>query len=376
MIKNITAAILVFLFVCCTSSSDSGSEADTVESIVSKFERQIQKDLNDDNIEGSISAAIIKGDKIIWSKAFGHSDRERRALADTSTIYRTGSISKSFTAFLLMQLVEEGVIKLTDSIESYLPEIKKLKGYSDETKITFLQLSTHTSGLIREPELEGAASGPIEDWEHKIIQSIPMTSFESRPGEKFRYSNIGYGILGLALSRAANQPFMELVVNKIFIPLKMNSSYFKVPNEMTSKLAKGMAGGPGELDLETPGNEHAGRGYKVPNGGIYSTSNDLARFAIANMGYQKLLRPETLEVMQTVKSGNYGLGFFIDRDKQMVVIDHGGAVAGYSAQLSFEKRSQYGVIIMRNYNFGATDLFALSNNLLRDLTKSETMNTK
>jgi hypothetical protein len=60
----------------------------------------------------------------------------------------------------------------------------------------------------------------------------------------------------------------------------------------------------------------------------------------------------------------------------MIIIDHGGAVAGYSAQLSFEKRSKYGVIIMRNYNFGATDFFARSNILLRDLTKLETRSKK
>jgi CubicO group peptidase (beta-lactamase class C family) len=376
MTRNTIASILILLVFGCTPSSNSGSETENFESIVSEFERQIQKDLKADNIDGSISAAIIKDDKIILSRAFGYSDRERRTLADTSTIYRTGSISKSFTAFLLMELVEEGVIKLTDPIELYLPEIKRLTGYSSATKITFLQLSTHTSGLIREPKLEDAASGPIENWENKIIQSISQTSFEDQPGEKFSYSNIGYGILGLALSRAANKPFTELVIDKIFIPLKMNNSYFKVPIEMTSRLAKGMAGGPGKLDIETPNSEHAGRGYKVPNGGIYSTPNDLAKFAIANMGYLKLLQPENLDFMQTVKSGNYGIGFFIDQNKQRTIIDHGGAVAGYSAQLSFEKTSKYGVVIMRNYNFGATDLFAQSNSLLRDLTKLERWSKK
>ncbi len=373
MTKSILVTIFILLVLGCSPSDNSKTR--NFELIVRDFEKQLQKDLKDDNIEGSISVAIIKEDKIVWSKALGWSDQENKVLADTSIIYRTGSISKSFTAFLMMQLVEEGLIKLNDPIELYLPEIRALKGYSDSTKITFLQLSTHTSGLIREPELEGAASGSIGNWESKIIESIPKTSFENRPGEQFNYSNIGYGILGLSLSRAAGKPFVELVKDKIFIPLKMNSSYFQIPNDRTVSLAKGMDGGPfGEIDVETPRIEHAGRGYKVPNGGIYSTPNDLAKFMMSNMGYRALLKPETLNLMQTKKlanGDNYGLGFFISEGNGITIIEHGGAVSGYTAQLAFERDSKYGVIIMRNYNWGTTDLSLRSHILLRDLNKLE-----
>jgi CubicO group peptidase (beta-lactamase class C family) len=373
MIKSTLVIIFCLLPLGCRPSENS--QTDNFESIVSHFEKQLQKDLKDDNIGGSISAAIIREDKIVWSKAFGWSDQENKIQADTSTIYRTGSISKSFTAFLLMRLVEEGLIKLNDPIELYLPEIRELNGYSDSTKITFLQLVTHTSGLIREPELEGAATGPIENWESKIIQSIPKTSFENLPGEQFSYSNIGYGILGLSLSRAAKKPFVELVNDKIFIPLKMNNSYFKIPDDRIATLAKGMDGGPfGEIDAETPRIEHAGRGYKVPNGGIYSTPNDLSKFMMSNMGYHALLKPESLDLMQTEKSSDgddYGLGFFISESNGITIIEHSGSVSGYTAQLAFDRNSKYGVVIMRNYNWGTTDLSLRSHILLRDLNKLE-----
>lgn len=372
MTKYIIWTILAILFLGCSPSSNSSSDVNNFDSIVSALERQLQEDLITDGIEGSISSAIVKDNKIVWSRAFGYSDRESKTPADTSTIYRTGSITKSFTAFLMMQLFQEGKIKLTDPVEMYLPEIKQLVGYSQSTKITFLELSTHTSGLIREPEMEGAASGPFENWENKIIQSISHTSFESRPGEKFSYSNIGYGILGLALSRSANKPFPDLIQNNIFTPLQMNHSYFKVPVEITPRLAKGMNGGPGELDLETPNHEHVGRGYKVPNGGIYSTPNDLARFAMANLGYQKLLGLENLKSMQIgnlSRRDDYGLGFFINNEQPVSIVNHGGAVAGYTAYLAFEPTSGYGIIMMRNYNFGKTDLQAQSNEVLNELRK-------
>ncbi len=102
--------------------------------IMDEFENQLRKDLKDDDIHGSMSAAIIKKDKMIWAKAFGPSTIQGELLATVDTIYRAGSIAKSFTAFLMMQLVQEGTIELDDPVETYLPEIRELEGYSDSTK--------------------------------------------------------------------------------------------------------------------------------------------------------------------------------------------------------------------------------------------------
>lgn len=224
--RNTLLAILLIISVGCNATKKKEfSYGDALKTIISEFENQLKKDLEDDNINTSISGAIVKGNEIIWSSAFGLSDIDSKAQANTATIYRTGSISKSFTSFLMMQLVQEGTIELYEPIEKYLPEISKLNGYSDSTKITFQQLASHRSGLIREPNLENAASGPIEEWENKILLSIPKTSFQSKPGDRYSYSNIGFGILGLALSRAADKSFIEMVKGKIFKPLYMNSSF-------------------------------------------------------------------------------------------------------------------------------------------------------
>src|ERR1700722_5867520 len=92
--------------------------------IVKQFGSQINADLTRDNLHGSISMAIVKNDKVIWSEAFGYAKREKDIPANTGTIYRIGSITKSFTATLLMLLVEDGKLKLDDPVENYLPEIK------------------------------------------------------------------------------------------------------------------------------------------------------------------------------------------------------------------------------------------------------------
>jgi len=369
MSKTLFTILIIVLAGYYIPSNAQFQEGSDLQTIISEFGNKIKKDVEDDNVKGSISAVIVKEDQIIWSGAYGSSDIDNKTKADSTTIYRTGSISKSFTAFLMMQLVEEGTIKLNDPIEIYLPEIKELKGYSNSTRITFQHLASHTSGLIREPKLENAASGPMEDWEIKILQSIPKTSFKSKPGEHFSYSNIGFGILGFALSRAANKSFIELVEEKIFKPLNMSSSFFIVPEDKMVDLAKGMRyQSIGEINSQSK-LEHVGRGYKVPNGGIYLTPNDLAKFIVSNMGRMEILTQKNLSTMQSNQTpdGNYGLGFFLYQDGSISTVGHGGSVAGYNCSLLFEKESQYGVILMRNYNLGNTDLNASSFALIRKL---------
>ena len=371
--KSILLTILFLSYIGCdkTINSDRQLMTDDLKTIISQFESELKSDLAKDSVDGSISAAIISENKIIWSKAFGYADRDNKILADTTTIYRAASISKSFTAFLMMQLVDEGIIKLTDPVELYLPEIRKLNGYSDSTRITFLQLASHTSGLSREPELTNANSGAIDEWERKLIASIPTTYFESGAGTKYNYSNIGYGILGLALSRATDKPFMQLMQERVFVPLGMKRSFYVIRDETTTKLAVGMEGGLSKtLDTESPRAEHNGRGYKVPNGGIYSTPNDLAKFMISNLGYNPILKRESLEIMQTEKGpepNKYGLGFMIFHNDQISIVGHNGQVLGYTSQFAFEKESKFGVILMRNYTSGATDLDKASFILLSKL---------
>jgi CubicO group peptidase (beta-lactamase class C family) len=100
-------------FVC---SQDSLLRKTQFDSIVNEFGRGIQRYIQADTLGESISIAIVHKNKIVWSKAFGYLDVEKKTLTDTLTIYLIGSISKSFTAFLLMRLVEKGLLKLQDPV--------------------------------------------------------------------------------------------------------------------------------------------------------------------------------------------------------------------------------------------------------------------
>jgi len=342
--------------------------------VINQFGARLIADLEKDNLHGSISVVILKNDQIIWSRAFGYANSETDTPADTANIYRIGSITKTFTSTLLMQLVEEGKIKLDDPVENYLPEIKNLVGYAEYGKITFRQLASHTSGLNREPGLRGADVGALDDWESKVLACIPQSSFNSKAGEQFLYSNIGVAILGLALSRVSGVPYMQMIQQRIFTPLHMDDSFFALPDDKRSRLAEGLSNNDkGQVNTKLPLKEIAGRGYRVPNGGIFSTPRDLAKFVIAMEGKKQLLTAQSLKQMQSIPAGgkNYGLGLMVINNRQFNVIGHNGSVPGYTSQFLIDQDSGYAVILMRNYNFGSTDLERTALGLLKELKQAE-----
>lgn len=336
------------------------------DATLEQFAERIGQQVEADSIGGIVAGVAVDGD-LVWARGFGYADREPQAPIMPSAVSRTGSISKSFTAVLMMILVDRGVIALDDPVEQYFPEIAQLTdARPGAPRVTFRHLASHTAGLIREPQLRGAASGRIETWTDKVLASIPATAFDSVPGARYQYSNIGFGMLGLALERAAGRPFMDLVEDEIFTPLGMTGSTFVIQDAgLEDRLAVGYANGrDGNIDAEAPASEHAGRGYKVPNGGVYSTVADLARFAgaLSDVAGLRILSDESRREMLTVQTPEdaergYGLGFSVRHNPDgSWTAGHGGSVAGYTANLQFDPEARITVVLLRNYNSGETNL--------------------
>ena len=386
---------LAALLLAATAAPEVAAQHSPRQAALAAFEAELAADVASDSV-GSIAAAVVVGDDVVWSRAFGWADAERAVPASPETIYRTGSISKSITAVVMMALVERGMIDLDDPVADHLPEIRRLADLpAGAPDITWRDLASHTAGLEREPGLDDAARGRIGQWERKVLASIPATSALRPPGEAYAYSNIGYGILGLALQRAAGRPFMELVRELVFEPLGMTSSYFVVPDSARSRLAAGYVNlDDGTVDPRVPRAEHRGRGYKVPNGGVYSTVGDLARFVMAMTG---ALAPEEFPgadsrsamltdwtPLRPVRTGSgdddvddairrrsgYGLGFQVREIAGVTMAGHSGSVAGYTAYLVFDPDSRTGVILLRNYNRGSTNLGAAAGRLLLALVEA------
>lgn len=348
----------------------------TWEGPLSAMAEELASDVAHDDAGGIVAGVVVDGD-LVWARAFGYADRDARAPMATSSVSRTGSISKSVTAMLMMRLVDQGIVRLDDPVRRYLPEIEGLADRRPGSEeITLRHLASHTAGIEREPDWPGSVVGPIDAWEDRILRSIPRTAYDSIPGARYQYSNIGFGMLGLALSRAANTPFMDLVRTEIFQPLGMTGSEFVVVGaELEPRLAAGYVVRDGVVSGEAPAREHAGRGYKVPNGGVYSTVADLGRFLGAVQGVPGLgiiserSRAEMTEV-QTPESPTrgYGLGLSVVRDAGgNRTVGHGGSVAGYNAYMAVDPDFGVGVVLLRNYSAGTTDLADVVNGLIAEL---------
>jgi CubicO group peptidase (beta-lactamase class C family) len=378
---KIKTLFIGFVFICASIVPyqyclSQGSSKDS--SIITQFANRLSIDVKKDDVHGSISAAIIKNGLVIWAGAFGYATRNKDMAADRNSIYRIGSITKTFTAAILMQLVEERKVRLDDPVEKYLPEIRSLKGYSDKTIITLRQLASHTSGLKREPDMPGASLGPVGQWETKLLSCVPYTSFIFSPGTRYLYSNIGYALLGLTLERASGVPYIQMVQQRIFTPLQMDNTFFLMPENKMAELAEGFVSSKKNFKSKI-NKSHALQGvldstlggYIIPCGGIYSTSLDLAKFVIALMGKTPLLEPESLREMQLTPPGGryYGLGLMLARYKKLDFIGHGGLIQGYNAQFSIEQHNVYAVVLLRNYNRGKTNLALDSRKLLNKLSK-------
>ena len=363
---NRPAAIGFILAIALSSGGPPATAAATsvaaqfnpFEAAIAAFDAEVARGVADD-AAGCVSVAVSVGGDVVWEKGYGWADIERHVACNADTIGRTGSISKSFTAVLMMQLVERGIFDLDDPVADYFPEIAGLADAPTGIgEVTFRRLASHTAGLVREPELEGAAVGSIYQWEEKILESIPNTSFRTPPGTEHHYSNVGFGILGLASSRAAGVPFMDLVAEQIFKPLGMSSSTFIINEPDSSRrLSVGYARSreDGQVGAEPATREHFGRGYKVPNGGIYSTVGDLAKFAAAMLGAApvQILSAASREEMMTPQAPatGYGLGFSVFEVDGMKIVGHGGSVAGYNAGLQFEVGSGVGVAMLRTTSY-------------------------
>lgn len=355
--------ILIILLLLFGFTPKIGNPKDQV---IEKITAELVNEVAKDNI-GSLSITVIDHDSISYFRSYGKINKFNKFLPDTSTLFRIASVSKSLEAVLMMKLIEEGYFKLDDPIEKYLPEVKLLKGYSDSTRITFRQLASHTAGLQRNSNPDGGRSGATVDWEKKTLSSIPHTKFICRPATQMIYSNVGYAILGLAMSRATNTSYIKLINDKIFAPLKMNSTYFDVPENKLKNLIGGTCdcGMVNHKNRRVPKRMEKGMGYDLPGGGIFTTSSDFSKFLMVLMGTsgQKIITNQSLMTMQkgvmkypdairrTFKDVEYGFGTVVYHlDNNKTVFAHSGSTPGYWTTYAYDPAKKVAVLIMLNYD--------------------------
>jgi len=374
-----SVACLIALVTSAVGQTSPARAIKGIETIDSLVSAEFAKDSI-----GSITVGVIAGSQLVWTRSVGFADMKTRRVASRNTVYRIGSITKPFTAVMLMQLVAAGKLQLSDPVERYLPEVKQIASKPPgAAPFTFLQLATMTAGLAREPEEVGPFwTGPVSHWEKTLFAALPHTRYISFPGTEYSYSNIGYAILGAALARAANQPYVEWERSGVFKPLGMERTRFEIDPSIQSDVALGyQVRGDGTLDDQTAANEaRDGRGYKVPNGAIFTTVDDLARFVSFELGRgpDNVLARSVLDeafggivASDASLDGGYGLGFMAMRRGDYSFLGHNGSVAGYGAAMYYDRGMQLGVVLFRNVIGGKQNPNRLAIDILSSLANAK-----
>ncbi len=265
------------------------------------------------------SVAISKNGKIIYTNSIGYADRAGKIKADKHTKYRIGSISKTFTAVLVLKAVDKGKLKLNQTLDKFFPTIPNAK------EITINQLLHHRSGIHDFTADEDYLTWNTEPKTKKqMVDIIAKDGSDFEPGSKFEYSNSNYVLLTYILEEVFHRSYAQLIQQYITQPLGLEDTYLgnKIntdKNESQSYKFMGIWELQPETDISIP----------LGAGGIVSTPIDLIKFSNALFN-GKLLKPKNLTLMKTMKD-SYGMGLFKMPFYKHIGYGHTGGIDGFSA---------------------------------------------
>ena len=301
-----------------------------------------------------IVVGVVADQELVWSKGFGFADLKAKRPMTPDTKFRMASHSKLFTATAIMQLREQGKLRLDDPVSKYLTWFQLKPAGDDDGPITIEQLLGHSSGLPREAGAHWTTlEFPTADEIRKLIADR-QAAFA--PQVRWKYSNLAYTIAGMVVEQVSGESWADYVQRHIFQPLGMSAS-------SVDKNATGLA---------------VGYGRRMPDGsremlpfidargmaaatGITSTVEDMAKFVSAQFrkgktGGSQILSTGSLREMHRVRSvendwtSGTGIGFAVSRVGGKTYVGHGGGYPGYTTQTLIQLDSRVGVIVLTNTN--------------------------
>jgi CubicO group peptidase (beta-lactamase class C family) len=313
------------------------------------------------HIVPGLSAAVVQGQETIWAHGFGYANLEQHIPAEPDTVYAVGSITKLFTATMLMQLRDARKLRLDDPVQDYLPDIRVPRRHTGAPAITFRHLVTHTAGLVKD--------APVGYWDTRefppvetLMQSLAEAEQPYPPGAQWKYSNLGLALLGYALAQIAGQSWEEYVQEHVLHSLGMTNTAPRLTERLRPKVATGyarpVAGWPPAV---LP---HLDLGGLGSAGSLHSTVTDMAKFIAEQFAPQpKLLQRHTIEEMHRVQWLNpdwtqgQAIGWRLQRTSDGTTrIEHGGGVYGFTCRVALSPADQLGVAVFTNGSDGNVGL--------------------
>jgi CubicO group peptidase (beta-lactamase class C family) len=313
-----------------------------------------------DRVPG-IQAAVLHGGDVLLSTAHGEADLETPTALTPKHLFRVASHSKTFTATAVFQLVERGSLRLDDTAAQWVPFLAD----TGLGTVSVRELLSHSGGVIRDGR----------DGDHwQLFRAFPDEARLREIGtdgadilaanERFKYSNVGYSLLGLVIAAAAGQPYPDYVRDNIVDQLELDDTGPDYNRARASEYATGYSA-LSYADRRIP-IEQVGTGAMAAATGFYSTASDLVRYAAAHFhGDERLLTDAAKRQMHRTewdtgsRDSEYGLGFDISEVGDRRVVGHGGGWPGHITSTKFDPADGLAVSVLTNAIDGLAGLYAL-----------------
>ena len=300
---------------------------------------------------------VSRDGKVLFAKGYGNANEEFVVPNTPETKFRLGSITKQFTAVSILLLQERGKLNVSDPICKYVTNCP-----TAWEPITIHHLLTHTSGIPSYTDVKS----PEEFRQLSLMTVTPagfVDTFKSKPlefavGERFKYDNSGYFLLGYLIETIAGQSYEAFLKENIFGPLKMANSGYDSHDRILRNRATGYSNRNGArinsdyLDMTVP--------YAA--GSLYSTVEDLFTWNEALFS-DSVLSAKSRDAMLTVNKGNYAYGIAVSRMHNRGMISHGGGINGFNTELARFPDDRVTVVVLRNADYGAPSPTAIVQSL-------------
>ncbi|HVJ53677.1 MAG TPA: serine hydrolase domain-containing protein [Aliidongia sp.] len=344
------------LFLCLAgqaSAADRLAAAPPVAAALGALDRLVGADIVEHGTPG-LAIAIVHGQELLWSRSYGMADLARSAPVGPATRFRLASMSKLLTGLAVMQLRDAGRLRLDDRVTDHLPGFA-LAG-DPHPVVTLRELLLHLGGLPREALGASWDDRTMPD-RAALIRDMGEEP-EAIPREsQWKYSNLGYAVLGLVIEAASGERYADYVTHHILTPLGMRDTLVEpAPDDTSLATGYGVRG----ADGVRPARPFLAMGGLTPAAGIVSTAEDMAKLAawaleetdgpvLAAASRREMLR---IQAVFPDFSGGQGLGWQTRRVGTVIRIGHAGQAAGYAGRFEIEPASQLGVIVLTNADEG------------------------
>lgn len=275
---------------------------------------------------------VYRDGRIVYTRGYGMANLEHAIAITPRTVFDIGSTSKQFTAAAIALLAQDGKLSLDDDVRKHIPELPHY-----QKPVTIRHLLNHTSGLrdyLTLMGLRGVNFDGVTTAKDALDLIVRQKALNFEPGSEYLYSNSGYFLLSIIVKRASGQDLAAFARDRIFAPLGMNSSHYHDDHtHIVPGRATGYAPSPGGgFEISMSGFEQTG------DGAVMTTVEDLLawdnNFAAPRIGGDRLLTDlHTQGVLTNGRTLDYALGLMIDSHRGLRRVRHGGAWAGYRADL-------------------------------------------